>query len=583
MKKLLYILLAMCVALSLTLALVSCDSESDSKDEDEDEESSTQSTTDSSNGGETTTTSQSTTQSSTEGTTDDSQGSTSSGEGTTDNSQGTTNTPDTVNYLIRLVDSFGEPFEIGVDIEVFKNGVSVGEAAVRRGGARFTLEKGEYTFILKNFDGEYYYNEDECVIEASDEEITVAVYPYADESNKQEIWVPTEDYDHVSYNAVSVSEGGTYVTIDREEGTYFLFTPTRGGKYRISYESKRSATFGYYGSPHNVLSVCPLEVKDKAFEIEIKDSGINTGSGGTTQIVIGISSKVVKNCLIKIERIGNAAVDLPWVDISADKNAVKVDNYINSEFIDFDVKDESLTVVFNENDGYYHLNSVDGPVIFVRISTAVIKSQDETETVYMYLPSFITMCDTDRLGKVFFDDNGTIVLKESYNEMFKQYSTLAGTSGLYPLNQQLASAIKNIGEHKGWFDFDSELHIFGEEKNLVVKENAWLFACVYENQLAKGTESAPATVVPSSADGAVTYAALVKGGEEVVVRSSAIATVTIANAQGVKLVLNDGTELTADTETGAITALVNANENFKLVNEGTEDTVIHFTLVQKVG
>ena len=589
MKRIFYLMLVMALSITLCFMMFSC---GDNEGDGNGAQSSTGAPTSSSNsgtvsssaGGSTTDTSApGTTDTSAPGTTDTSapdttDTSTGNGDNTTDNNQ-----PETVNYLIKLVDCFGEPFEIGVDIEVFKNGTSVGESAARRGGARFSLEKGEYTFILKNFDGEYYYNEDACVINPDSEEVTVTVYPYADSSDKQELWIPdAATMDHIMYNAVNVSEGGAYVTIDRAEGTFFIFTPTRGGIYRISYESARSVTFGYYGSPHNVLSTCPVEVVDKAFQIEVKDAGVNTGSGGTTQIVIGISSKAVKGCLLKIERIGNASVDLPWVDVSADKNAVSIDNYINSEFVDFDIKDASLSAVFNEADGYYHLNTVDGPIIYVRLSTAQIKSQNDSETVYVYLPSFILMCDTDRLCKVFYDENGQIVLKESYNDMLREYEALSGTSGLYPLNSQLATAIKNIGEHKGWFDFDSELHIFGEEKNFVIKENAWLFACVYENQYAKGTDAAPAVVTPSAA-ATKPYAVLVEGGDSVVVRSSAEATLTIANAQGIKLVLAGGTEVTAAAETGVLTAVVGANSNFKIVNEGSDEASVHFTLVEYVG
>ena len=550
MKKLFMVMLALTFALTFSLMMFSCDTEEKGDDE----------------------TSQSSTESSTGSSAQDSTG------GSTDSSL--EQTPNY--YYIYLVDAFGESFEDVADVEVFKNGVSVGEAAVRRGAARFELEKGDYTFILKNLEGDYYYNESACVLNSDSNEATVTVYPYADANDKQELWVPNGEGDHVPYDAVSVGEGGVYVTIDRAEGTYFIFTPTRGGIYRISYESSRSITFGYYGAPHNVLVSCPLDVVDKAFEIEVKDGGINTGSGGTTQIVIGMSSKAVKNCVLKIERIGSATVDLPWVDVTADKGATKADNYINSEFVDFDIKDATLSVVYNEKDGYYHLNSADGPVIYVRISTAKIKSQSDAETVYMYLPSFIKMCETDRLGKVFYDENGSIILKESYNDMFYEYAALAGTSGLYPLNEQLATVIKNIGEYRGWFDLDSELHIFGDEKNFVVKENAWLFACVYENQCAKGTDTAPAVATPTT-DDSTTFAALVKGTEYVVVRPSSSAVITIANAQGIKLVLDDGTEVLADAETGVLTAEVGGTKNFKLVNTGDEDVVVRFTLVEKVG
>ena len=442
MKKLFMVMLALALTLTFSLMMFSCDSKENGGDASS--QSSTESSADSS--------AQDSTQDST-------------GDSTDSSLEQTPNY-----YYIHLVDAFGNTYEEVADVEVFNmNGASVGEAAFRRGTARFELEKGDYTFILKNLGGEYYYNENACVLNSDSNEATVSICPYADESQKQELWVPSDVGENIKYYAVNVGEGATYVTIDRAEGTYFIFTPTRGGVYKISYESSRSLTFGSYGAPHNVSRTSDKEVVNKAFEYYVPDSGVNIGNpGGTTEIVIGMSSKVVKSCILKIERIGNATADLPWVDVSADKNAVKADEVASSKLTDFDVKDASLSAVYNENDGYYHLNSVDGPIIYVRISTAG-----------KYIDSFIDMCES-RLGKIFYDENGNVVLKESYNEMFKEYDALSNSSGLYPLNEQLANAIKNIGDHRGWFVLDGINHIFGEEKNLVVAENAWLFACVYE-------------------------------------------------------------------------------------------------------
>ena len=493
--------------------------------------------------------------------------------------------PVKIKYVVRAVDAFGNEPDFSVVVEMFKDGESVGEMPIRKGSAVFQLEAGEYTFEVKPMEGEFYYDKSKCVLTEEESEMTVTLCNIADETTKQEIYIYDNNaHDHVPYNAVEVTEGATYVTIDRAAGTYFLFTPTRGGIYKVSYESSKKVELGYYGSPHNVLITCPVEVKDGAFELEIKNEGINLDNpGGTTQIVIGISSYAVKGCILKIERIGNPTVDIPWTDAQIDKNATKADNLVNSQFVDFDVTNKELTVVYNEDDGYYHLNTVDGPLIYVRITSAVIKGSTSEETIYKYLPSFITMCETGRLGKVFYDSDNKIILKESYNEMLKQYADLCGTEGMYPLNRQLAEAIKNIGEHNGWFNLNSELHIFGDEAPNVVLENAWLFACAYENQMAKGTTEAPA-VLTASSDNSVTNAVLLVNGTEVVLRTSTKATLTIKNANGIKIVANNGEEYVADEETGVLTVEIKANQNFTIVYEGEEEkTVVRFSFVESVG
>lgn len=518
------------------------------------------------------------------GSTDSSDTDNSDNGGDNGNTDQTPVEPVMVKYVVRAVDAFGNTPEFSVVVEMFKDGESLGEMPIRRGAATFQLEAGEYTFEVKPVDeGEFYYDKTKCVLTEEENDITVTLYNYADETNKEDLYIPDETgFDHILYNAVQVGEGATYVNIDRAAGTYFIFTPTRGGIYRFSYESSRAVTIGYYGSPHNVLSSCPVDVVDGAFELEIKNEGINIGNdGGTTQIVIGIRSYTVKGCVLKIERIGNPTVELPWTDVAIDKNAGKADNYVNSEYVDFDVTDSSLKVVFNENDGYYHLNTVDGPIIYIRITNAVIESTTSTETIYKYLPALTVMCETDRLCKVFYDDDGKVILKESYNELLKQYGALCGAQGLYPLNAQLATVIKNIGEHKGWYNLNSELHIFGDSAASVVSENAWLFACVYENQMAKGTIEKPAPITPSAQDSVTTNAVLVAKDEAVVLRTVTKALLTISNAQGIKVVANDGTEYLADAETGALSVVVTANQNFTVEYSGEdEETVIHFTFVE---
>jgi len=602
MKKILSLISLLCLIAGCVLVASSCGSEEDntdgtggttldcvgtesSKDDDTKDSSSTDnSSVDSSN------TDGSTSDSSADsGKTDESNTDSSSPDSSTTDSSGEGTTPDIpdeptmVKYIVRAVDAFGNTPEISVVVEMFKDGESIGEMPIRRGSAVFQLEAGEYTFEVKPMEGEFYYDKSKCTLTKEEPEMTVTLYNYADESSKQELYIPDgTGLDHIPYNAVQVSEGATYVKIDRAEGSYFVFTPTRGGIYKISYESSKAVTLGYYGSPHNVLSSCPLEVVDGAFELEIKNEGVNIGNpGGTTQVVIGIRSFAVKGCILKIERIGNPTVDLPWTDVAADRNAIKTDNLLNSEFVDFDVTDKNLTAVYNENDGYYHLNTVDGPVIYIRITNAVIESSTSSETIYKYLPSFLVMCDTDRLGKVFYDNEGNVILKESYNEMFKDYALLCGTKGLYPLNRQLADAVKNIGEHKGWFNLESEFSIFGDDAINVVKDNAWLFACVYENKMAKGTEEKPVPVTPSGADGVDSNAALIEKGTPVFFKATDKAKLTISDAQNFKVAVSDGAEYVVDGETGAISIIVAADQGFTIEYTGEDETAtVHFTLVE---
>ena len=588
MKKIFTILTLLCLIFGVILVFASCGGEDGSTQSSQSSVAGdgAQTDTSGSQGGDnssvggSTGTGDSNTESSLPSSTDDSKN-----DGTNDDKP--QETPKVITYKVKAVDAFGNEPDFTVIVSVFNaDGEEVSQVPMIRGNASFKLEAGEYTFEVMPMEGQLHYDKSACILTAEEPEATVSLCSYADETNKEEIYVyDTDGITHVPYNAVQVEEGATYVTIDRPTNSYFLFTPTRGGIYRVSYEAKRAVTLGYYGSPHNVLASCPVEVKDGAFELEVKNEGVNIGNpGGTTQIVIGIRSFTESGCVLKIERIGNATVNMPWTDVQADKNAIKVDSYVNSEFVDFDVTDKGLTVVYNENDGYYHLNTVDGPIIYIRISSAVVESSTSTETIYKYLPSFIAMCETGRLGKVFYDESGAVIAKESYNDMLYQYAELCGTNGMYPLNKQLAQAIKNIGEHNGWFDLNSEFHIFGDEAASVVEENAWLFACAYENRKALGTQNKPAPLTADGSESIKTYAALLEKDVSVLFRTTTKATITIKNAENIKIIANDGIEYVAESGTGTLSVVVNANQNFEIIYMGEDaQTAIYFNFVVYIG
>ena len=234
MKRFFNLILLLSLALCVALAITSCGGNDGS--EGSSSNSSATVSTDKSSGTDSTGTQSSTDTQSSAGTQSSTDTQSSVDSGNTDDN----NEPVTVKYTVRAVDVFGETLDAIINIEVYKDGELVGEAPLRRGSASFMLEAGEYTYKAVAMEGELYYNESGCILTAEEPEATVVLYEYADETTKQEIFIyDKEALDHVPYGAVQVEEGATYVRIDRPENTYFLFTPTRGGIYKISYESDK--------------------------------------------------------------------------------------------------------------------------------------------------------------------------------------------------------------------------------------------------------------------------------------------------------------------------------------------------------
>ncbi|MBO5313428.1 MAG: hypothetical protein J6B29_05620 [Clostridia bacterium] len=514
----------------------------------------------------------------------------SSQEQTTQSSDNTTESSapaDTkVTYVIKATDYKGEQMGVSVLVEMFKDGESLGKKAIRRGSASFELEAGDYTFTLSpNSDTDkFYYDEDSCVLSAEDTEKTIVLYEYANSSITQQIWVTDMSEGHIDYDAVSIEEGASYITIDRAEMTYLIFTPTRGGMYRISFVEEENVTtstvtLGYFGSPHSVWesSIADLN-EDGSFDLKIDNSSVNLGSeGGTARFVIGVRSARVKGCVLMIERTGDVQGEMPWTEVQADKDAVKTEDYLNDGIVDFDITDASLSAVYNEDDGYYHLNSVDGPILYIRLNSAVIASQTKDEIIYKYFAPISSITAT--LGKIFYEGEGddrVIVEKVRYNEMLQTYSELCGSKGIYPLNEQLAQAIKDIGDYNDWYSPANEFGVYKSHLaagETVVSENAWLFACCYVDKDIYGESGKPSPITPVTAETKMNFSVKLENGEKFYIRTVKDGTFTMTNAQGYKLVANNGTEYVCN-ENGVLLVEIKGTQNFTLEYAGEEESVV---------
>ena len=420
-----------------------------------------------------------------------------------------------VDYTVKLIDYKGEALvTVAVAELVDENGNTLQQKRIGQDGtAVFNAMPGNYKVVIQFLDAKatYVYDEEDAVLTA--EKTTAYISVYSEPvGGKQTIYIPcmehvtnsesdlycafcgTEigsDYEgRGAYDAVAVGEGATLVQIDRAAGSYFIFTPTRGGEYQISLIVDGEATFGNYGSPHFVLSHSATDVVDGSFEEIIPNSSIGEGQGGTVQIVLGVSDTDAKKAVIVIERTGNYNPGVPYTEIEADPS---LEAYVAEAgtYVDIDVTAAENKIVYNAADGYYHYGSLMGPVVLVKIGVVT----EEAGIKNAYLPEFSfvsyeTICSTDSMCKYFYDENGNVVKKERYNNLINTYVSLAGTCTVsyseaesveykvVPLDQALANAIQNTAEHKMWFD--SMAGIFGANASQVNPELAWLYACCYK-------------------------------------------------------------------------------------------------------
>ena len=507
-----------------------------------------------------------------------------------------------IEYSVKVVNYKGEPISSGLFIQILKDGEELGsmKKANKEGTATFTLEKGSYTFeiIYTATDSDKItYDANECVLSTKKPSKEIMLYNVETEGSMLIYPYDADEGDRYEYSAKFVSEGANKVAIDGI--SYYVFHPKRGGVYKFSYICDVAITFGYFGeSAHYVYESGETELVDRAFEKEVKESSI-VGGGGT--VILGVKSKATDSCFITIERIRDEEKPIEQIEYTAKEvpSSVCKYNYLNMDLVALDITSEDLTVVYNEEDGYYHLNTVDGPLVLVKIS---VPSR--------FMTSFTEICENTKLFKIESDASGKPFRMEVYNELFSKYAKKCDKTGVVPLNKELEYVIKNILEQQEWYGeqnifkypdtIDENNNVIEGEKIYVPEENAWLFPCCYMLENDKGTEETKIlvndTIDPES------YLVRIDADETLYLKASndRKATLTILNAQQIKVKVNGvDKEYTADEngkieilletipyvyedeETGEMTDGVYPIE-FSILNEGEETLDLEFTYVTKL-
>lgn len=383
----------------------------------------------------------------------------------------TTTVPQDTAYRVVVQDALEKPYTSGVVVRFLKDGQQVAMQVVNENGvAEKTLPTGEYTFELTFTDSEteYYYDMADLKLSAQQPERTVVLSYKANQAVS--LFAGQEK------TAYRVDVGSNYISMP-EERNYFLFTPTQPGTYEFSV-TDASAAIGYYGAPHFVQSASAAEVVNNTFTISVSASMIGTSNTGTAVLVVGVDKGQNPNCILNIERIGDPEYSLedePWTVYEKTAVLAPYTAPEGATFGEFDLTaaTDAYTLVYNENDGFYHLNSADGPLVMVRLG---VDSK--------YLACFKTILDNSGVSKYFFDESGNFVKKVSYSECLLEYiANMDADTGVYPLTEDLKHIIQQRGEYVGWFDVDESLYLFKDANGVPVPginpEISWLFMCCY--------------------------------------------------------------------------------------------------------
>ncbi len=488
-----------------------------------------------------------------------------------------------ITYTVKVVDYTGAPVASGLFVQLYKDGVEFGsmKKANKDGEASFTLEKGEYTFDLTLTDETVTYDKASCVL--TEKNPSKEIMLYSELGNREFVMYPydSELGERYEYRAKFVNEGATLVDIDGM--SYYVFEPTRGGVYKFSYISEVALTIGYYGgSEHFVFEQSSVEIKDRAFTIEVKDSGVSSEHTGTTRIIIGVRSLAVDSCILTVERISDPIAEIPRIDYLPIEYPSEVCSYsyLNATMVDVDITDKNLSIVYNTKDGFFHHGDENGPVVLMRITTPS-----------KYIAAFSKICETAALYGSIYDDNGNLLRTEIYNNMILTYAEKCDDSGVVPLTRELVYAVTNMGKHSGWFEGEQSIFTTGhgsEEDGTVIEgtkldvpaENAPYFACCYLIPNDLGTSEDKRITITDTTEPKQMLAATV-AGKALYFKGARLTktTLTISDAEGIKVVVGDTEYTPNDSGIIEISFDGTAPIEFSLINEGelNKDVKITYT------
>lgn len=375
-------------------------------------------------------------------------------------------------YCVTVVDALGNPCTEGFAVKFMQDGQQKAmQTPNEKGECLKTLPRGEYSVeLVFTGDSDYHYDSTQLTLTADKHQLQVTVFFTAPEE-ATELYVGGD-----TYQAYTVKVGATQVTLDGEKRSYFLFYPEQDGTYEFSVIGS-DAAIGYYGAPHFVQEYSAVEVVDNKVSVSVRDDNL---ASGNFALVIGLDP-AQGDTMLAIERIGDPAwsyADEPWVIYQKTAQLKQYTLPAGATIRDFDLtaSTDTYKLVYNEQDGFYHLDSADGALVLVRLG----KNNEGA----MYMDPFETVLEHTGVLKYFFDENDEFVKKENYSDCLTEYiAVMDEATGLYPLTEDLKYIIQSAGDHSGWFRAGENTYLFvneeGDSLPGINNDIAWLFMCCY--------------------------------------------------------------------------------------------------------
>ncbi len=387
-------------------------------------------------------------------------------------------------YAVTVVDAKGDPYTSGVIVRFLKDGAQAAMQVVDGSGTAVkSLKTGEYTveLMFTDSDAEFAYEQGLTVTGDAPQLTLELAYAVSDRTMEMVMGDKT-------LSAHFVEACSTQVPLTPGERNYFVFVPAEAGTFEYTVVGDVEA-IGCYGTPYYITDVSIEPVENMTFTTSIRADQIGSGEGGTTVLVIGVDAGDQTSCVLSIQRTGDPAWSPEDVPYEVYQPTVELKQYTlpaGARLVDFDLTaaSDAYPLVLAE-DGTYHLNSADGPLVLVRLG---VDNQ--------YSACLKTMASKTGIRKYFYDADGNFLKRESYDDCLAQYTgkddpngkkmydgVMDQEKGVYPLTEDLKYIIQSYGDHGGWWNLDSNTSLFRDDNGMPIPginaDIAWLFMCCY--------------------------------------------------------------------------------------------------------
>lgn len=389
-------------------------------------------------------------------------------------------------YTVTVLDGFGDPMQ-GMEVSFMSGNSEVAKVITDKDGkAVAKLISGEYTVVIPSSD-EYFAAADSYAVSDASPELEIELICYA--KDPEMVYPGETTTGKVLAGVYNVDVGSVRIPVEKGKIRYLFFSPAEGAVYHI-YTDSDKVEVGYYGGSFFVSDTNTGTVDENGVLVY---EFLHTSVG--SKVVLGLvsTSASVDECtltIVKASDIEIKDVERPWEQyVPTQVPAERIQTPSGTmKFVPIEISfstmqgTKKIEVVYNENDGFYHLHTADGPVLYVRITMST-----------KYLDSLKTISALTNIGRYFYDEEGKLTKKESYVDAIyidkklqpdnnnKYYSDVADKKyGVVPLNEELIYILKNAGVDD-WYKKSSPDYIFDNTTIPadVMPDNAWLFACVY--------------------------------------------------------------------------------------------------------